>query len=251
MVTRAPRLLVKAKPMPQGTAFNVGKVPFTLHPLFPGSPRTAAMGAAPASEWHFTDIPNDADEFAVWDLLVGFFGAASGATDDALNYAKKRARGGKPRYCQPGGAPIVLEELPDVRFRVLGPPKDEKLIKKSNPGKNEGYELDAGPGGSQAFWSPGWCATWGPPTVRYWTIRSRTLLTRCTQFPWRAPSTYRSLKSATTAIRPMVVAFMERETGFEPFRQQQIRGDYLVLPRFGEYTSVPVGHNMSFRLSGE
>ena len=68
MVTRAPRLLVKAKPMPQGTAFNVGKVPFTLRPLFPGSPRTAAMGAAPASEWHLTDIPNDVDESDIWDL---------------------------------------------------------------------------------------------------------------------------------------------------------------------------------------
>jgi hypothetical protein len=94
--------------------------------------------------------------------LVGFFGAASGLTDDALDYVKKRAPGGKPRYCQPGGAPIVLEELPDVRFWVLGPPKDEKLIKKSNPGKNEGYELDAGPGGSQALLVAGLVRNMGP-----------------------------------------------------------------------------------------
>ena len=86
MVTRAPRLLVKAKPMPQGSAFNIGKVPFTLHPLFPGSPRTAAMGAAPASQWHLTDIPNDVDESDIWDLCHQLrskgFGIAGGAAVD-------------------------------------------------------------------------------------------------------------------------------------------------------------------------
>jgi hypothetical protein len=96
-------------------------------------------------------MAGDTDTAQRVSSLVGFFGAASGSTDDALNYVKKRAPGGKPRYCQPGEAPIVLEELPDVRVWVLGPPKDEKLIKKSNPGKNEGYGLDAGPGGSQAL----------------------------------------------------------------------------------------------------
>src|ERR1700674_1949250 len=68
MVTRAPRLLVKSMQMPQGAAFNVGKVPFTLHPLFPGHPRTGAVGAAPASEWHLTDIPTDVNESDLWDL---------------------------------------------------------------------------------------------------------------------------------------------------------------------------------------
>jgi hypothetical protein len=85
------------------------------------------------------------------DSLVGFFGATSGSTGDALDYAKKRAPGGKPRYCQPGEPAIAFPELPGVRFWVLGPPKDEKLIKKSNPSQNEAYGLDAGPGGSQAF----------------------------------------------------------------------------------------------------
>jgi hypothetical protein len=84
------------------------------------------------------------------DSLVGFFGAKAGSTEDALNYVKKRATG-KPRYCEPGEPPIVIPKLPGVRFWVLGPPKDEKLIKKSNPGKNDAYGLDAGPGGSQAF----------------------------------------------------------------------------------------------------
>ena len=84
MVTRAPRLLVKAVQMPQGAAFNVGKVPFTLHPLFPGARRAGAMGAAPASEWHLTDIPTDVDESDLWDLCHQLqtkgFGIAGGPT---------------------------------------------------------------------------------------------------------------------------------------------------------------------------
>ena len=84
------------------------------------------------------------------ESLVGFFGAKAGSTEDALNYVKQRA-GNKPRFCQPGEPPIELAELPGIRFWVLGPPKDEKLIKKSNPGKNEAYGLDAGPNGSQAL----------------------------------------------------------------------------------------------------
>jgi len=85
------------------------------------------------------------------DSLVGFFGAAAGSTEDALKYVKKRAPGSKPRYCHPGEPAITLPELPGIRFWVLGPPKDEKLLKKSNPGQNTAYGLDAGPGGSQAL----------------------------------------------------------------------------------------------------
>jgi beta-lactamase superfamily II metal-dependent hydrolase len=82
--------------------------------------------------------------------LVSFFGAASGSTEDALAYAKGRGPGGKPRYCQPGEPAIVLPELPGIRFWILGPPKDETLIKKSNPSAGTAYGLDAGPGGSQS-----------------------------------------------------------------------------------------------------
>jgi hypothetical protein len=85
------------------------------------------------------------------DSLVGFFGAAAGSTEDALAYAKKRAPGGKPRYCRPGEPPIELSEVPGIRFWIMGPPKDEKLIKKSNPSQGTAYGLDAGPGGSQAL----------------------------------------------------------------------------------------------------
>jgi hypothetical protein len=96
-------------------------------------------------------LAGDPDTAQRVDSLIGFFGATSGSTGDALDYAKKRAPGGKPRYCQPGEPAITLPELPGVRFWVLGPPKDEKLIKKSNPSQNEAYGLDAGPDGSQAL----------------------------------------------------------------------------------------------------
>src|SRR5438128_535227 len=83
MVTRAPRLLVKARPMPKGAAFSVGKVPFTLEPLFPESRGAAAMGAAAEPEWHVTDIPKDVDEADLWDLCHQLrttgFGIAGGA----------------------------------------------------------------------------------------------------------------------------------------------------------------------------
>ncbi|MFN0104363.1 MAG: MBL fold metallo-hydrolase [Bryobacteraceae bacterium] len=84
------------------------------------------------------------------DSLVGFFGARAGTTETALNNVKKLI-GGKPRFCEPGEPPITIPEIPGVRFWILGPPQDEKLIKKSNPGKGEAYGLDAGPGGSQGF----------------------------------------------------------------------------------------------------
>ena len=46
-------------------------------------------------------------------------------------------------------------------FFVMGPPKDETLIKKSNPGENEAYGLDAGPDGSQALLVAGLMGTSG------------------------------------------------------------------------------------------
>ena len=68
MVTRTPRLLVKAKPIPKGASFNIGKIPFKLEPLFPARPKTTAMGAAQPSQWHLTDVPKNVDEADLWDL---------------------------------------------------------------------------------------------------------------------------------------------------------------------------------------
>jgi len=89
------------------------------------------------------------------DSLVSFFGAATGSTAEALKNARNLA-GDKPRYCRPGEPPIALAALPGVKFWVMGPPRDEKLLKKADPSKGTGYGLDAGPGGSQAFAAAGW-----------------------------------------------------------------------------------------------
>jgi beta-lactamase superfamily II metal-dependent hydrolase len=93
--------------------------------------------------------------------LVDFFGAkSSGTTGDALDYVKKRAKG-KQKYCKPGEPPIILAEVPGVRFWILGPPRDEKLIKKSNPNQGAAYGLDARETGSQALFIAGLSAEMG------------------------------------------------------------------------------------------
>ena len=113
--------------------------------------RGAAENALRMAAAHLA-VAGDGDTAQRVDSIVSsFFGTAAGSTEDALAYAKQRAPGGKPRYCNPGEPPIVLAELPGIRFWILGPPRDEKLIKKSNPSQGTAYGLDAGPGGSQAL----------------------------------------------------------------------------------------------------
>jgi beta-lactamase superfamily II metal-dependent hydrolase len=73
--------------------------------------------------------------------LLEFFGTASGGTSqDALDAARNKSP--SPRYCDPADLPV---ELPDfgARIYVLGPPRDEKLLKKTLPTKSapETYTL--------------------------------------------------------------------------------------------------------------
>jgi hypothetical protein len=82
--------------------------------------------------------------------LLDFFGAASGSTAVALDYAKGLA-GNHLRFCHPGEPPISLPEIPTFRFYVLGPPKDEALLRKSDPSKGQGYGLDDGSAASNAM----------------------------------------------------------------------------------------------------
>src|SRR5262245_1478456 len=84
-------------------------------------------------------LAGENDQASRVESIVSFFGAA-GSTGDALDYVKKKA-GAKPKYCKPGEAPITLDDAPGVRFWILGPPKDEKLIKKSNPSQGTAYGL--------------------------------------------------------------------------------------------------------------
>ncbi len=82
--------------------------------------------------------------------LLDFLGAASGSTDSALTYAKGLA-GNNLCFRQPGEPPIVLPEIPGFRFYVLGPPRDEVLLRKSDPSKGQAYGLDDGSAASNAM----------------------------------------------------------------------------------------------------
>ena len=78
--------------------------------------------------------------------------AGGGKTiSDALAYV--RAKVARPTFCEPGGEPLKLKCVDGVRIYVLGPPKDEKLIKKSDPTKagREVYELAATADLDQSF----------------------------------------------------------------------------------------------------
>jgi hypothetical protein len=61
-------------------------------------------------------------------------------TAEQLEYVQ--SRGSPPRYRRPGEPPIVLPGVEGVRVYVLGPPKNESLLSKSDPSKadSEVYE---------------------------------------------------------------------------------------------------------------
>jgi hypothetical protein len=61
--------------------------------------------------------------------LLSFF-AAAGTTSDALDVVKSLSD--DVRYCKPEDKPVALKGT-NVRVYVLGPPPDEKMLKKYNP----------------------------------------------------------------------------------------------------------------------
>jgi hypothetical protein len=73
--------------------------------------------------------------------LLSFF-AAAGTTSDALDVVKSLSD--NVTYCTPSDKPIKLPGT-NVRMYVLGPPPDEKFIKKYNPSKREPetYHMDS------------------------------------------------------------------------------------------------------------
>ena len=73
--------------------------------------------------------------------LLSFF-AATGTTSDALDVVKSLSD--NVTYCTPSDNPVKLQGT-DVRMYVLGPPPDEKWIKKYNPSKKapETYHMDS------------------------------------------------------------------------------------------------------------
>jgi hypothetical protein len=83
--------------------------------------------------------------------VLGFIGeqgvAGRNTTAQAMEPVKRR-EGARLRYFKPGGKPVELPGAEGVRVYVLGPPRDPKLLRKSDPGARAGevYEL-AGLGG--------------------------------------------------------------------------------------------------------
>jgi len=79
--------------------------------------------------------------------LLEFWGGLSAAgrrtTREALEWVRNRTAPQPPRYLEPGMAVFNVPGTDDVRVYVLGPPRDPKLLRKSDPSKraSEVYEL--------------------------------------------------------------------------------------------------------------
>ena len=98
-----------------------------------------ALGAA-ANRMRLAGSPDAAEEV---EGMLDFFGAAGGnSTADALAIVKGLSK--TVRFCLPQDAPVTLDGT-NVRAYVLGPPHDEKFIKKYNPSTKapETYGMDS------------------------------------------------------------------------------------------------------------
>lgn len=81
--------------------------------------------------------------------LLEFFGAAKGAsTEDAL--ANVREMSSNLRFCLPSDAPVEPSGT-GARFYVLGPPHDEKLLRKINPSTRDKETYGLAVDGFQLF----------------------------------------------------------------------------------------------------
>ncbi|WP_396604500.1 hypothetical protein ACFLEY_02255 [Bradyrhizobium sp. YCK136] len=92
-------------------------------------------------------MAGDPDGVAELSGILEFFGLAKGPTTaDALSNV--RAKTAKPRYCLPTDPPVQPAGT-NARFYVLGPPHDEKMLRKINPSASQketyGLALDSFP----------------------------------------------------------------------------------------------------------
>jgi len=95
----------------------------------------------------FTEVP--AARLATRGLALS--GTAS-ETEVALRFLEKKAQ--RTRYCEPGET-LRPRNVPFARVHVLGPPRDEKLLKKDTPskirGKKEYKEVYLAGGAARSF----------------------------------------------------------------------------------------------------
>jgi hypothetical protein len=92
--------------------------------------KTQALAALRMGLSHM-ELAGDSDRAAQLGGILEFFGAAKGATTgDALTVVKATVPA--PRYCLPSDPPVVPAGT-NARFYILGPPHDEKMLRKINP----------------------------------------------------------------------------------------------------------------------
>lgn len=76
-------------------------------------------------------VAGDDDRAEMVGSLLEFFGATGGtSTSDALQAVRQKVAA--PRYCHPLDPPVELND-PAVRLYVMGPPRDETLIRLALP----------------------------------------------------------------------------------------------------------------------
>jgi hypothetical protein len=97
-----------------------------------------ALGMA-QSRMRMAGAPDAADEV---QSLLEFFGAAGASATDALRIVHGLSK--NIRFCHPADPPVIPEGL-TTRVYVLGPPHDEKMLKRVNPSaaNQETYGFDA------------------------------------------------------------------------------------------------------------
>src|SRR5262249_9981300 len=83
----------------------------------------------------------------------GFSAAGRKTTRTAMDWVKSRAAATRPRFLEPGMTPLTIPGVDGVRVYVLGPPRNPKLLRRSDPSKraSEVYELAGEAGADQGF----------------------------------------------------------------------------------------------------
>lgn len=122
--------------------------------------RDAALAMSSPSRSEFESELEQEDDHSPIDMgfaeLLSFNGIDPGETGPGLAARARattatildglRTKAGAVRYFRPGVDPVPVTGLPDLRAFVLGPPRDETLLKRSAPrkGTQEVYQLAAG-----------------------------------------------------------------------------------------------------------
>lgn len=93
----------------------------------------------------------------VVDSVIGFFGATGGAARSEAILDAMKARAGSVRYLSPGQAPLALAGVEGLAVHVLGPPRDRRLLRRSDPTRRgrEVYEFAGGADGDRLFLAAG------------------------------------------------------------------------------------------------